>query len=157
MRLIRFILISIVLLFGLWTLISLMIPSHVVISRATNIAAAPSAIFGRINDSSQWNRWHPWFAQRTEENARVRFLWQQRTDTQSTVVLTYPGARNLHNTWKLHSYPGADSATLQWRIDFHLRWYPWEKFSSLLFESNYGGVMQQGLETLKKDIESDGK
>ncbi|RYY98506.1 MAG: hypothetical protein EOO11_07825 [Chitinophagaceae bacterium] len=157
MRLLRFVLLSALLLFGLWTLISLMIPSHIVISRATNIAAEPAAIFSRINDSSRWPRWHPWFAQRTEENARVRFHWKERSDSQSTAVLTYPGARDLHNTWKLYTHPGADSATLQWRLDFHLRWYPWEKFSSLLFESNYGGTLQQGLESLKKDVETGGK
>jgi hypothetical protein len=37
-------------------------------------------------------------------------------------------------------------------MDFKLRWYPWEKFSSLLLEKRYGPVMEQGLAKLKKSI-----
>jgi hypothetical protein len=35
-------------------------------------------------------------------------------------------------------------------MDFRLRWYPWEKFSSLLFEKQYGTQMEAGLESLKQ-------
>ena len=57
------------------------------------------------------------------------------------------------NGWKFISHAGSDSATLQWYIDFNLRWYPWEKFASLLFEKSYGAQMEQGLSNLKKIVE----
>jgi hypothetical protein len=40
-------------------------------------------------------------------------------------------------------------------MDFHLRWYPWEKFASLLFEQSYGPKMEQGLGNIKKMVEAD--
>jgi hypothetical protein len=39
-------------------------------------------------------------------------------------------------------------------MDFHLRWYPWEKFASLLLEKSYGPRMEQGLATLKRLVEN---
>jgi len=38
-------------------------------------------------------------------------------------------------------------------MDFHLKWYPWEKFSSMLLENRYGPMMEQGLAKLKKVVE----
>jgi hypothetical protein len=35
-------------------------------------------------------------------------------------------------------------------MDFHLKWYPWKKFSSLFFENRYGVLMEQGLSHIKK-------
>jgi hypothetical protein len=40
-------------------------------------------------------------------------------------------------------------------MDFRLRWYPWEKFSSLLFEKSYGLTMEKGLNNIKKLSEAD--
>ena len=63
--------------------------------------------------------------------------------------------RSILNGWKCISHAGSDSTTLQWYMDFHLRWYPWEKFASLLFEQSYGPKMEQGLGNLKKILEAD--
>ncbi|HVE60520.1 MAG TPA: hypothetical protein VNA26_01785 [Chitinophagaceae bacterium] len=38
-------------------------------------------------------------------------------------------------------------------MDFHLKWYPWQKFSSLLYEERYGTMMQNGLTNLKEITE----
>jgi len=47
-----------------------------------------------------------------------------------------------------------NTVTVQWYMDFKLRWYPWEKFSSLLLEKRYGPVMEQGLAKLKESIKN---
>ncbi|TCZ70145.1 SRPBCC family protein [Flaviaesturariibacter aridisoli] len=153
MRILKLGLISAFLLFLLWTLLSLLIPSNVRISKATNLAAAPADVWTLVRDSSQWRRWHPWFSDSSTEMAKaVRFRWEERSDSLARVTLTHPGVRDLHNGFRLYQYPNSDSLTLQWYIDFHLRWYPWEKFSSLFFESSYGSTMQAGLERLKREV-----
>jgi hypothetical protein len=55
--------------------------------------------------------------------------------------------------WLLATGANSNSVTVQWYMDFHLRWYPWEKFSSFLFEKIYHPQLQQGLENLKKFVE----
>jgi hypothetical protein len=65
------------------------------------------------------------------------------------------GSKKIISGWKVISYAQPGSTTLQWYMDFKLRWYPWEKFSSLLFEKSYGLKMEQGLNNIKKLVEGD--
>jgi hypothetical protein len=51
--------------------------------------------------------------------------------------------------FKTIRHPG-DSSTLQWYMDFNLKWYPWDKFRSLFYENIYGVQMEQGLSNLKE-------
>ena len=48
-----------------------------------------------------------------------------------------------------------NSTSLNWSLKFPLRWYPWEKFSSLFFDKMYGDQLQRGLERIKQ-ISEDG-
>jgi ribosome-associated toxin RatA of RatAB toxin-antitoxin module len=153
MRLLKLAVISIILLFALWTLLSLLIPSQVRISKATNISARPAAVWALVNDSAQWHRWHPWFGDSSTVLEKVRFNWQERSDSFAHVVLQHPGVRDLDNNFRIYRLSGNDSLTVQWYIDFKLKWYPWEKFSSLFFESSYGQMMEQGLKGMKGEAE----
>ena len=47
-----------------------------------------------------------------------------------------------------------DSLTVQFYFDFHFKWYPWEKFTSLLYESQLGPVMEESLTDLKHYAEN---
>jgi len=47
-----------------------------------------------------------------------------------------------------------DSVTVQWYFDFHFAWYPWEKFTSLVYDKQLGPVMEQSLINLKHYSES---
>jgi hypothetical protein len=46
-----------------------------------------------------------------------------------------------------------DQWVVQWYFDFHLRWYPWEKFSSIVFDKQLGPPMEKSLDNLKKLLE----
>ncbi len=71
------------------------------------------------------------------------------------VIAQYKGIRQkkVLTGWNLLS-DDFNSMTVQWYMDFSLRWYPWEKFSSILFEKQYGPQMEQGLDRLKKLLEN---
>ena len=58
--------------------------------------------------------------------------------------------RPIISVLKVIRHQEGDSSTLQWYMDFKLRWYPWEKFKSLFFENIYGFQMERGLENLKQ-------
>ena len=50
--------------------------------------------------------------------------------------------------------PSAGETTIvQWYMDFPLRWYPWEKFGSILYDKQIGPVMERSLEKFKKMAE----
>ena len=80
--------------------------------------------------------------------------WRKKAVTDSSVVyyLAGAGSKKVDNGWNLVREQG--SLTVQWYMDFKLRWYPWEKFSSLLFEKQYGTQMEIGLAKLKRLAEN---
>jgi hypothetical protein len=61
--------------------------------------------------------------------------------------------KKIPTGWLVAANAGSNSVTIQWYMDFHLRWYPWEKFSSFMFEKVYHPQLQQGLDKLKRFLE----
>lgn len=170
MRLIKLALLSFIFLFLLVTGISLFVPSHVIISRAINIGADRDSIMAQIKDAAKWKNWHPGLdsAQLLVVNGKVEgvvldasdikrpvTIFITRTDTNEVTAQFWPKKmRPVTNTWRTITYPDKDSVTVQWSMDFHLRWYPWEKFGSLMLEKSHGAKMEQGLTSLKKLLQS---
>lgn len=161
MRLLRLALFSFLFLFILVTGISLFIPSHVRISRATNVGASPSAIMPVLQDPARWKEWYPGLdsAALYYENGVVKGVKMTpdgnvslvlRENKPAEVITEFRSSmRPVVNGWNVISHPGSDSTTVQWYMDFHLRWYPWEKFTSILFDRWYGPKMEKGLENIR--------
>jgi hypothetical protein len=163
-------LISIVLLFLLLTGISLFIPSRVRISRAIDLEADRSVVMDRIRDAGEWKKWYPGLdtAKPYYVAGSLKGMILNESDPSGSVYIAivtedsneitarFAGKKMdpVINVWKVISPPGGNSLTLQWYMDFHLRWYPWEKFASLLLEKSYGPKMEQGLSNLKKLVEN---
>lgn len=151
MRIIKLVIISIVFIFILATLLSLLIPSHVRISKAINISGNKDSVFSFVKDSSKWRLWHPAFVS-TDSVQGIHLSSIERVkqnDSEFVVRMNQRGRRSLLNGWRIYQYTSIDSLTLQWYIDFQLKWYPWEKFGSLFYENLYGPMMQQGLTNIK--------
>lgn len=154
MRLIKLAFLSFIFLFGLITAISLLIPSHIRISKAINIGSSPNAIFSLLKDTLNWTQWHPAFMQQNgtlpQKNSNIR----TETVNDSVVLMKFSqGAKTMYNGWQLYTFSSTDSLTLQWYMDFNLPWYPWQKFGSLFYEDTYGRMMEKGLVNLKKIVE----
>jgi len=150
-RLVKLALISIVFLFVVVTAISLLIPSHIRISKAINIHGKKDSIFALIGDTGRWKQWHPAFIQNdsTPTFPSIRIIEKIQNDTEVVMRLQQLGKPEVINGWKIYRYSNMDSLTLQWYMDFHLKWYPWKKFGSLFFENTYGVMMEQGLNNVK--------
>jgi hypothetical protein len=151
-RLVKLALISIVLLFVVITAISFLIPSHIRISKAINIHGDKDSILGLIDDTANWKRWHPAFI--PNDSARnfpsVNIVQKFQNDSEVVMHLQQAGKPEVVNGWKLYEHPQVDSLTLQWYMDFHLKWYPWRKFGALFYENTYGVMMQEGLDNIKQ-------
>lgn len=153
MRLIKLAFISFVVLFAIITAMSLLIPSHVRISRAVNLKSG-TPVFNLISDQSKWKLWHPAFQSSHRDSLlqlhQIHIQPVSETDTLITMNWRQAGKAPVLNSWALHSLAATDSVALQWYMDFHLPWYPWQKFGSLLYEKTYGSLMEQGLQNIKK-------
>jgi len=152
LRLIKLAIISFLFFFLLLTAISLFIPSRVRISKAVNISPTSSHILSYIGDTATWSEWHPLIQQLKVQSRQQHFRTTQLAKTDSTVIFQtqYNAQTPITSGWQVYQFPKADSLTLQWYMDFDLKWYPWQKFGSLFYEKTYGTIMQQGLENLRE-------
>jgi hypothetical protein len=154
-RLIKLALISIVVIFLVATAITLMIPSHITISKAINIRAEKDSIFALIRDRGEWSKWHPAFI---PNDSTPRFdsihVVSQRVNDSEIVMLLQQGNKDVvTNGWRIYHHDNVDSLTLQWYMNFNMKWYPWKKLGSLFYENTYGVMMEQGLSNIKEITE----
>lgn len=145
MKLIKLGLISVVVFALLITIMSLFFPSRIRISKATDIRADRQVILAQLKDTTAWKNWYPGI-----DSARVTPVITETTDSSVTAETFLQNGRWGITGWNLYETGIPGTVTVQWFMDFRLRWYPWEKFSGLLFEKRYGPVMEKGLENLKK-------
>jgi len=165
MKYLKLAFISIVFFAVLVTLLSLLFPSNVRISKALDINAPRDSILARLGDPGKWKGWYPGadtlmpitMMRKTvalrlnEKGALLRVTG--RSDTAISIAASGPGIRDMAGGWNIYPAATPNSFTVQWYADFHLRWYPWEKFSSIMFEKRYGPMLELGLEKLKKILE----
>lgn len=156
MRVLKLLLISLVVFSILVFLISLLFPSQVRVSRAASIHAAEPGVLANLRDLRSWQHWNE-MVQNPEltgvsvspgqfqsdqlqinlkDQEPVRLVWMKNG-------ITIEGGFNL--------IPSTGETTIvQWYMDFPLKWYPWEKFGSIVFDKQIGPVMERSLEKFKK-------
>jgi hypothetical protein len=154
LRLIKLAFISAIFLFLIATGFSLFIPSHIRISKAINIPGRADSVLELVKDTSRWVQWHPAYMSRdSAQFPSIQITTLKTTEDEVVMELQQGNKKPVVNGWKIHGNAGADSLTLQWYMDFHLKWYPWQKFGSLFYENTYGVMMQQGLDNIKSRVE----
>ena len=151
MRVIKLGLISFVMIFLLITLISLLFPSQIRISRATNLPNQRDSILSLLKNEPVW---HPAYLDTasSRQMSQLQKTVVEQSDSTLIYQLQQSGRKRVINGWRLYGGAASDSLTLQWYMDFRLAWYPWEKFSSLFYEKTYGTMMERGLMNLKKRL-----
>ena len=157
--------ISLIVFALLITGISLFFPSHIRISKAVDINANRDSVQRQISNAANWKKWYPGADTMelliTDGKANGLLLDSLQgaisitniSDSSVMAATAGPRIRKAITGWNIYESSNPNTVTVQWYMDFHLRWYPWEKFSSLLLEKRYGPMMEQGLDKLKSLLE----
>ncbi len=165
MKLIKLALISFVILFLLITAISLLLPSTVNISRAIDINAPADSLYNNINDLAKWKNWyanydslHTSFSTITAgKGATITMNKTTVTITENTQekikTLWQSGSKSLESDFNFFRQKDSSQITLQWHFTQHLKWYPWQKFASIVSDKVMGPAMEKSLDNLKKVTE----
>jgi hypothetical protein len=163
MRFLKLGLLSVVALFGIIFLISLLLPSHIRISRAIDISAPAEKLVPLLSNIKNWEQWNEYiraYHNRITESDMMKadeiaiFMtgqkknlitadWQQPSGGKFSSGFTIIGDTSKHAF-----------TTVQWYFDFHINWYPWEKFQSIVYDQQLGPVMEKSLANLKRIAES---
>lgn len=160
-------------LFVMMTLISLLIPSKVVIAKATTVQADSVKLFNEISDLKNWKHWHPVFmndsagityseftdkihsfASWTTTGKENKLLISKINYPVVEILLQRAGENDVINIFSVMPVLEQGNMQLQWQSITKLKWYPWEKFSGIFIEKMSGAGYEVALESLKKYLES---
>lgn len=156
MKIIKLALISAIVLFGLVWLISLLMPSSVRVSRAVDINAPYDSMHKYMSDIRTWEKWNKFvdsFSNRQYPSSTTL------TSDQVNISITSTTDSIIQANWKQKNtdiftsgyrlIPHDNITTVQWYFDFKVKWYPWEKFASMVYDQQMGPVMEKSLAELK--------
>ena len=161
MKLIRFVIISIVSLFVLATIMGALLPSMVLVSRAINVNTSKNLVLTYVKDINQWKSWIQGM-----EDSTVRIFSSSNADLGGTLVhITGISDSTVISSWKGRSGNIQTSTirligdtlqkvtVVQWQFEQKLKWYPWEKLGSIMNDKILGTMMEKNLNNLKSLVE----
>ena len=152
------------------TLISLLIPSKVIVSRAVVVHAPAEKISAFITDLNQWKKWHPIFVQDSNKvtisiqgNKKV-ISWQQNgkeNDLKFTQLLSgqvkfateSAGRKQSDNIISVLPLADGTGQQVEWTSVNYLKWYPWQKFGGMFLNQISGPGYELALNNLRDLVE----
>ena len=152
MRAIKLGLISAVVFFALFTLGGLLLPSHNVVSRAVNIKAKPGSILPLVQNTSEWHLWMEGIDSSTmQQKQTIQII----SVSDTLIVANWKTAEANYTTKFRFIYnPGQAVTIVQWQFEQEVKWYPWERLSSLMNDKILGTLMEKNLAKLQLLVEA---
>ncbi|MDP4130316.1 MAG: SRPBCC family protein [Bacteroidota bacterium] len=158
---------SVIALFGIVFFLFALFPSDMSVSRVVRINAPRDSVLGVLSDLRTWSKWNTLIGGgRLEQRDKVFSLQadSNRLETENLTVLRFKTTTDSVLTrWQSasgRSFTGRYIVTesggqviLEWSLEFHLRWYPWEKLASMFYDKQLGPLMEQSLLNLRKELE----
>ncbi len=158
MKFIRFVLISIVAMFVIASLIGMLLPADVLVSRAVDVNAPRDSIMQYIKSLEEWKGWiggmrDPSIKIHTSTNADLNGTQvhiERVTDTTVQTSWLLKNGNTQLSTIHLIGNPSQNKTIVQWQFEEKLKWYPWEKLGSMMNDKILGPMMEINLNNLKK-------
>jgi Polyketide cyclase / dehydrase and lipid transport len=160
------------------TLIGLVIPSSVKISRGIIINVDSVKVHRQLSDVKDWGQWMPWVT--ADEGALVQtsqvtnapgsfFKWKGlnlKNNGTITLLTIKPeiittnyelqGMNTCEGGFRIRSLPNnLSQSEVQWFMEYKLKWYPWERFYGIFMDHIIGPSFDKGLEELKNYLEKE--
>ena len=172
MVIIKNLLIGTIGLFVVVTLMSLLLPSDIKVSRAVIINAPEDSVYKQIADFKNWKNWHPLFKNDSSvitfsnpsfgKNAYCNIIFNGKkshlviTNSDSSFVQFLSqekDAFDIENEISIVPVKEQNNLRIEWKALTKLHWYPWDKFYGIFIDRITGNGYQQSLESLKDYIE----
>jgi hypothetical protein len=160
-------------LFIFITILSLFIPSKLMVSRAVVVNANADKVFNEIANLQNWKHWQPVFM---IDSAKINFKtdakgmsnyceWDskgkkniveitEKKNNSISAVLKRSGENDIQNTISILPLADSNQVQAEWSVLIKLKWYPWEKFYGIFIEKISGQGYEDALNSLKTYIET---
>jgi len=163
MRFIKLALLSVFILSVLIMAASFLFPSHIIISRAVNVHAPNDTVLHYVKDIYAWKQWIEGMND-TSVNIRssaeasiggTKVVIQKIQPDKIVSNWVNKDGRVLISTINLIPDTLGEITIVQWQFDQYLKWYPWEKFGSMMSDKILGTMMEKNLDKLRRLAEKD--
>lgn len=157
MRFIKLAIISFFVISAIILAISSMMPDEVKIMRSINLPVSKEKAIELVSNMEDWNQWNIFVNDTILDN--LQLSKDKISSEQLSVIKKEFKNDSLITHWNQNGFDSFDGgfvfygdeniAVVQWYFDIKVKWYPWEKFSSTVYEKQIGPVMEKSLERLK--------
>ena len=161
-RYIKLIVISVFVLFGLVTALGLLFPAKVIVSRAVDIVSPKDSILPLLKDLNGWQKW----MEGMTENTVIIASPTKATLGKTGVTISAVTSNKVVSIW-LDKNGNSQTSTINlitdntniktvvhWEFQQQLKWYPWERFASMMNDKILGTMMEKNLNNLKTILEN---
>lgn len=172
MRFIKAFFIGIITLFIIITLLSLLLPSKVKVSRAVVINSTTGKAYTQLADLKNWKNWEPIFASDSAllifsnpqdtglpycdiiyKERQVRITMTAIDSTAIQFLLRSKGEDDISNEIDITPVGDNNGIQVEWKALNHLHWYPWDKFYGIFIDRLTGNGYEDALHKLKDFLE----
>jgi hypothetical protein len=172
MRYIKAFLIGLIGLFIAITLLSLLLPSEVKVSRAVVINASTGKVYAQIANLKNWKNWEPLFASDsavihfsdsasgkfpfcdiTYRNKQIHISMAELDSASVKFLLQSKGEDDIFNEIDIVPVGVNNGIQVEWKALTKLKWYPWEKFYGIFIDGITGADYEDALNHLKDFVE----
>jgi hypothetical protein len=141
-------------------------PSDISVTRVVEINCSKEKLIGKIADLRTWPKWNLLLADsgavhRAESGSQIDSAFLNIGGV--SVSLLYVAPDSVVTRWQHNGktfsgnfhLTGVDGrVVLEWKLNFHVKWYPWDKLASMFYEKEIGPVMEQSLVKLQAEVEN---
>lgn len=141
-------------------------PSEISVTRVIQINRPPEQIRKKIADLREWNSWNELIrsvnsnknadAPYVQDSIQIRkgfFTVNLLIALPDTVVTRWQyQKKQFISNFNLSELQG--QVIVEWTLHFNVKWYPWEKLSSMFYDKELGPQMEKSLLNLRGELES---
>jgi carbon monoxide dehydrogenase subunit G len=157
MKLIKLGFFSVIILFTLVTCIGLLFPSKVIVSRAVDISQSPDSVYVYLKDLYGWKQWVSGMQQQTVNSPIETKIGA------STIKVLSSNPTEIIGEWvekngdvqktTISLISSQNKTVVHWQFEQNLKWYPWQRFGSMVNDKVIGSMMESNLANLVKLVE----
>ena len=172
MRFIKAFLVGITGLFIVITLLSLLLPSEIKVSRAVVLNTTTGKAYTQISNLHNWKNWEPLFASDSAvktfrdavpgKNASCDIRYGEKQvhveiTTMDSVSVQFAmeenGGYRISNEINIAPVQAQNEVQVEWKALTKLHWYPWDKFYGIFIDRLTGPDYDEALNNLKSFLE----
>ncbi len=127
-------------------------PADIAVSRIVRVETPKDSLFARVSDLRNWPRWNKLLPPGLKPVAATPDLLNYpdlkigiERRSKDSVVSRWAGMHGKLFTGSFRFEQDGIYTVLQWSMQFHLKWYPWEKLSGMFYERRFGEAMDSSL------------